>query len=162
MPRSKVVEKDDLIWIGSASTSDDAIHLIRAYRLKAPGYFLVYSEKTKHRSFYIAGGDGAPEVVQPRLNFRSLLPVQTVDATPSGIKLFSKVVFMKPGKRFGLSAEQKIEVWRRWKAGQTLHEIGRAFGKEHSSIRCLVARHGGIAPGVRRRALLVDPLRPPR
>ena len=34
---------------------------------------------------------------------------------------------MKPGKRFGLSAEQKIDVWRRWKAGQTLHEIGRAF-----------------------------------
>jgi hypothetical protein len=31
---------------------------------------------------------------------------------------------MKPGKRFGLSAEQKIGVWRRWKAGQTLHEIG--------------------------------------
>ena len=26
---------------------------------------------------------------------------------------------MKPGKRFGLSAEQKIDVWRRWKAGQT-------------------------------------------
>jgi hypothetical protein len=24
---------------------------------------------------------------------------QPVDATPSGIKLFSKVVFMKPGKR---------------------------------------------------------------
>ena len=61
---------------------------------------------------------------------------------------------MKPGKRFGLSAEQKIDVWRRWKAGQTLHEIGRAFGKEHSSIRCLVSRHGGIAPAVRRRALL--------
>jgi len=35
-----------------------------------------------------------------------------------------------------------------------LHEIGRAFGKEHSSIRCLVSRHGGIAPAVRRRALL--------
>jgi hypothetical protein len=52
---------------------------------------------------------------------------------------------MKQGKRFGLSAEQKLDVWRRWKAGQTLHEIGRAFGKEHSSIRCLVSRHGGIA-----------------
>jgi hypothetical protein len=52
--------------------------------------------------------------------------VQTVDATPSGIKLFSKVVFMKQGKRFGLSAEQKSDVWRRWKSGQTLHEIGRA------------------------------------
>ena len=45
---------------------------------------------------------------------------------------------MKQGKRFGLSAEQKSDVWRRRKSGQTLHEIGRAFGKEHSSIRCLV------------------------
>ena len=60
---------------------------------------------------------------------------------------------MKQGRRFGFSAEQKLDVWRRWKAGQTLHEIGRAFGKEHSSIRCLVSRHGGIAPAVRRRAL---------
>jgi hypothetical protein len=50
------------------------------------------------------------------------VPVQTVDATPSGIKLFSKVVFMKQGKRFGLSAEQKLDVWRRWKAGQTLQQ----------------------------------------
>src|SRR6204780_5329670 len=87
------------------------------------------------------------------------MPVQTVDATPSGINLFLKVVFMKPGKRFGLSAEQKLDVWRRWKAGQTLYEIGRAFGKEHSSIRCLVSRHGGIAPAVRRRALLALTLR---
>src|ERR1700678_1589964 len=87
------------------------------------------------------------------------MPVQTVDATPSGINLFLKVVFMKPGKRFGLSAEQKLDVWRRWKAGQTLHKIGRAFGKEHSSIRCLVSRHGGIAPAVRRRALLALTLR---
>src|SRR5271169_2808232 len=66
---------------------------------------------------------------------------------------------MKPVKRFGLSADQKLDVWRRWKAGQTLHEIGRAFGKEHSSIRCLVSRHGGIAPALRRRALLALPLR---
>ena len=43
---------------------------------------------------------------------------------------------MKQGRLFGFSAEQKLDVWRRWKAGQTLHEIGRAFGKEHSSIRC--------------------------
>ncbi|HUL33188.1 MAG TPA: hypothetical protein VL128_04850, partial [Candidatus Eisenbacteria bacterium] len=47
------------------------------------------------------------------------VPVQTVDATPSGIKQFSKVVFMRPGIRFGLSAEQKTDVWRRWRAGQT-------------------------------------------
>ena len=45
---------------------------------------------------------------------------------------------MTQGKRFGLSAVQKSDVWRRWKAGQSLHEMGRAFGKEHSSIGCLV------------------------
>jgi hypothetical protein len=56
-------------------------------------------------------------------------------------------------KRFGLSAVQKCDLWRRWKAGQSLHEIGRAFGKEHSSIRCLVSRHGGFVPAVRRRSL---------
>jgi hypothetical protein len=54
---------------------------------------------------------------------------------------------MRQGKRFGLSAAQKSDVWRRWKAGQTLHEIGRVFGKEHSSIRCLVSRHGGVCSG---------------
>ena len=59
---------------------------------------------------------------------------------------------MRQGKRFGLSTVQKSELWRRWKAGQSLHEIGRAFGKEHSSIRCLVARHGGIVPAIRRRS----------
>jgi hypothetical protein len=66
---------------------------------------------------------------------------------------------MKQGRRFGLSAEQKLDEWRRWKTGQTLHEIGRAFGKEHSSIRCLVSRYGGIAPAVRRRSLLALTLR---
>src|ERR1700694_3223526 len=59
---------------------------------------------------------------------------------------------MRQGKRFGLCAVQRSELWRRWKAGQSLHEIGRAFGKEHSSIRCLVARYGGSAPAVRRRS----------
>jgi hypothetical protein len=29
---------------------------------------------------------------------------------------------MKQGRRFGFSAEQKLDVWRRWKAGQTQHE----------------------------------------
>ena len=66
---------------------------------------------------------------------------------------------MRPGRRFGLSAEQNCDVWRRWKAGQTLHEIGRAFGKDHNSIRGVVARHGGIVPAVRRRALLALTLR---
>jgi IS30 family transposase len=61
---------------------------------------------------------------------------------------------MRPGKQFGLSAMQKSDLWRRWKAGQSLHEIGRAFGKSHSSIRCVVSLRGGIVPLTRRRSLL--------
>jgi hypothetical protein len=30
---------------------------------------------------------------------------------------------MRPGMRFGLSEIEKRDVWSRWKAGQTLHEI---------------------------------------
>ena len=61
---------------------------------------------------------------------------------------------MRPGKRFGLSAIEKGEVWNRWKAGQSLHEIGRAFGKEHSCIRSVLLPHGGIRPAARRRSPL--------
>jgi Helix-turn-helix domain len=60
---------------------------------------------------------------------------------------------MRQGKRFGLSAIGKSDLWRRWKAGESLHEIGRAFGKSHSSIRCVVSLHGGFVPLVRRRSL---------
>src|SRR5271155_4751465 len=61
---------------------------------------------------------------------------------------------MRPGKRFGLSAIEKSDVWRRWKAGQSLHEIGRAFDKPPSSIRCLLLPRGGIPPAARRRSRL--------
>src|SRR3982074_2119144 len=61
---------------------------------------------------------------------------------------------MRPGQRFGLSAIEKNEIWRRGKAGQTLHEIGRAFDKPHSSIRCLLLPRGGIPPKARRRSRL--------
>ena len=65
---------------------------------------------------------------------------------------------MAEGKRFGLSAMQKSDLWSRWKAGPSLHEMGRAFGKSHSSIRCVVSHHGGFVPAVRRRSLLALPL----
>src|SRR5277367_1991607 len=61
---------------------------------------------------------------------------------------------MRPGKRFGLSAMEKSDIWRRWKAGETLHEIGRAFDKAHTSIRCLLLPRGGIPPATRRRSRL--------
>jgi hypothetical protein len=61
----------------------------------------------------------------PEVDVRSALPAQRIDATPSGIKLILKVVSMTPEKRFGLRAAQKSNMWRRWKAGESLHEIGR-------------------------------------
>src|SRR6202162_6317439 len=59
---------------------------------------------------------------------------------------------MAQGKGNRLSKEQRIDMWRRWKAGESLHEIGRAFGKAHNSIRFLLKQRGGIVPAVRRRS----------
>jgi hypothetical protein len=61
---------------------------------------------------------------------------------------------MRPGKRFGFSAVEKSDIWSRWKAGQSLHEIGRAFDKPHSSSWCLLLPRGGIPPAARRRSRL--------
>jgi IS30 family transposase len=59
---------------------------------------------------------------------------------------------MRRGRRYGLSAEQKADIWHRWKAGESLHEIGRVFDKDHGSIHFLLSQHGGIAPAIRRRS----------
>src|ERR1700689_4568073 len=59
---------------------------------------------------------------------------------------------MIPRKRTPLSATQRVEVWRRWKAGESLHAIGRALGKDHVVVHLLLKRHGGIAPAARRRS----------
>ena len=61
---------------------------------------------------------------------------------------------MTQGKRSRLSCTQRTDIWSRWKAGQTLHEIGRAYGKPHTSIRCLLLPRGGIPPAARRRSRL--------
>jgi IS30 family transposase len=56
-------------------------------------------------------------------------------------------------KRVRLSATQRTEMWSRWKAGQSLHQIGRAFSKDHVSIQFMLSQHGGIVPAARRRSL---------
>jgi hypothetical protein len=61
---------------------------------------------------------------------------------------------MAQARRWKLSVSQRIEMWGRWKEGQSLPEIGRAVGKSHVVIQFLLARHGGIAPPTRRRARL--------
>jgi IS30 family transposase len=59
---------------------------------------------------------------------------------------------MTHSKRGRLSATQKADLWSRWKAGQSLHEIGRALGKDHVVVHFLLAQHGGITPASRRRS----------
>src|SRR5215467_12680672 len=61
--------------------------------------------------------------------------------------LCAKVVSMIEQKRRGLSAEQKAELWKRWKEGQSLNEIGRALGKDHVVVHFVLARHGGSEVG---------------
>ena len=56
--------------------------------------------------------------------------------------------------RLGLSAIDKREIWGRWKAGETLHEIGRVYGKSHSAIRAVLLPRGSISPVARRRSRL--------
>jgi hypothetical protein len=41
---------------------------------------------------------------------------------------------MRPGQRFGLSAIEKRDVWSRWKAGQSLHEIGALLETDDSKL----------------------------
>ena len=53
--------------------------------------------------------------------------------------------------RPGLSHEQKVELWRRWKAGETLSDIGRALGKHAASVFGVVASKSGFAPVARSR-----------
>lgn len=59
---------------------------------------------------------------------------------------------MTQGKRAEVSAAQRTDISQRWKVGQSLHEIGRAYGRTPSSIHLLLSHHGGIVPAVRRRS----------
>jgi IS30 family transposase len=53
-----------------------------------------------------------------------------------------------------LSASQKAELWKRWKEGQSLSDIGRALHKVPASIYGVVRSQGGFAPPIRRRSRL--------
>src|SRR5271168_2619398 len=57
-------------------------------------------------------------------------------------------------KRTRLSPTEKNEIWGLWKAGQSMHAIGRAYGRPHPTIRKLLLPRGGIPPITRRRSRL--------
>ena len=56
--------------------------------------------------------------------------------------------------RRGFSAFERVELWARWKEGQSLSDIGRALGKHAGSIFGVVSAAGGIAPLGRTRSRL--------
>ncbi len=65
---------------------------------------------------------------------------------------------MKRRARIYYSAEQKMLMWDRWQAGDSLHEIARLFDRGHSSIQAVLSETGGIRPRPRSRSRLA--LRP--
>jgi len=56
--------------------------------------------------------------------------------------------------RVGFTAAQSAELWERWRKGEGLKSIGRAFGKPSSCIFAHLRPSGGIMPLARRRSRL--------
>ncbi len=87
------------------------------------------------------------------------LPAQWVDATSSTvIDIFEGGVMRRYGPP-GLSAAERVDRGSRWRAGYHVRAIARAFGRDHGSMRGLLARRGGIAPSARIRGILTLTLR---
>ncbi len=56
--------------------------------------------------------------------------------------------------RRGFTSAEKTEMWDRWQRGESLSSIGRAFGKESSSIHFQISPYGGVRPAPRCRSRL--------
>jgi IS30 family transposase len=54
--------------------------------------------------------------------------------------------------RPGLTDEQKVDMWHRWKAGYSIREICQVLKHAPSGVRVHLRQHGGIAPPIRRRS----------
>ncbi len=52
--------------------------------------------------------------------------------------------------RPGMSEEMKGELWRRWRAGESISVISRGIGKPPGSVFTVLKYHGGIAPAMYR------------
>lgn len=61
---------------------------------------------------------------------------------------------MKQRPRIYYTEAQKTLMWDRWKAGDTLHEIGKLFERPHTAIHNILNATGGIRPPARHRPRL--------
>jgi IS30 family transposase len=62
---------------------------------------------------------------------------------------------MRPGRPAVITGEQRQELWRRYKAGETILGIGRALGQGQTAIHRVLQTTGGIAPATRSRSARV-------
>lgn len=62
---------------------------------------------------------------------------------------------MRPGRPAVITGPQREELWRRYKAGETILGIGRALGQQQASIHRVLQVTGGIAPVPRSRSARV-------
>ena len=58
------------------------------------------------------------------------------------------------GKRGEYSTVERRELWERWRRGESVSEIGRALGRERSTVGRVIRRRGGVVPPPRRRSRL--------
>jgi IS30 family transposase len=56
-----------------------------------------------------------------------------------------------PVRKRGLDPHERADLWRRWRAGQSLSEIARALDKPPGSVFGFVSANGGISPAARTR-----------
>jgi IS30 family transposase len=59
---------------------------------------------------------------------------------------------MKYRTRTFYTETQKALMWERWQEGESLHAIAQMFDRNHTSVRHILARAGGIRPPARTRA----------
>lgn len=57
-----------------------------------------------------------------------------------------------PVVRRGLTANERAELWQRWKTGHSLSDISRALGKPPGSVFSYLSSSGGIPPAARCRS----------
>jgi IS30 family transposase len=63
------------------------------------------------------------------------------------------VAEVEAARKRGLTAQERTQLWVRWKEGQSLSDIGRALGKAPASIFGFLNASGGIAPQGRRQSI---------
>jgi len=52
------------------------------------------------------------------------------------------------------TAQERRQLWERWKRGESISDIGRALDRAPGTIHCTIREHGGVPPRERRRGRL--------